>query len=143
MGKNKFGYGKYSLSKNSKYYYYSAHRLVAQTFIPNPNNYPEVNHKDENPINNIYYNLEWCSKSYNINYGNRNAKVSLKLSKPIIQYDLNMDKIKEWDNARKISKELGYDFRNISQCCINNINDDFLHKSHNFIWKFKEESNGK
>jgi hypothetical protein len=45
------------------------HRLVAQAFIPNPNNYPEVNHKDENRLNNDVSNLEWCSNYYNQNYG--------------------------------------------------------------------------
>ena len=45
------------------------HRLVAQTFIPNPNNYPEVNHKDEDKNNNSVSNLEWCTRLYNINYG--------------------------------------------------------------------------
>ena len=48
---------------------YAVHRLVAQAFIPNPNNYPVVNHKDENPSNNCIENLEWCDVKYNINYG--------------------------------------------------------------------------
>lgn len=58
-------------------------RLVALHFIPNPNNYPCVNHKDENKDNNTENNLEWCSRSYNINYGARNEKASQKISKPV------------------------------------------------------------
>ena len=44
------------------------HRLVALAFIPNPNNFPQINHKDENPKNNFAFNLEWCTQSYNNNY---------------------------------------------------------------------------
>ena len=47
------------------------HRLVAEAFIPNPHNYKEINHKDENKGNNVALNLEWCSRSYNVNYGSR------------------------------------------------------------------------
>lgn len=56
------------------------HRLVALTFIPNPNNYTEVNHKDENKGNNCVENLEWCTHKYNSSYGERNRKISATLS---------------------------------------------------------------
>ena len=49
--------------------FFLVHRLVAETFIPNPNNFPEINHKDENPMNNRVDNLEWCTRVYNMNYG--------------------------------------------------------------------------
>lgn len=55
---------------------FRVNRLVAQTFIPNPNNLPYVNHKDECKTNNIVDNLEWCTNDYNINYGTRNARIS-------------------------------------------------------------------
>ena len=51
------------------------HRLVATAFIPNPNNFPEVNHKDENPLNNCVENLEWCTPTYNCNYGTHKEKL--------------------------------------------------------------------
>lgn len=52
------------------------HRLVAQVWIPNPDNLPEVNHKDEDKTNNCVDNLEWCTREYNNNYGTRNARMS-------------------------------------------------------------------
>jgi hypothetical protein len=55
------------------------HRLVAEAFIPNPDNLPEVNHKDENKLNNCADNLEWCTKQYNMNYGDIHNKISSKL----------------------------------------------------------------
>lgn len=68
--KNNSGYLQVCLTAiNGKLKRELIHRLVALTFIDNPNNYPCVNHKDENKENNTQTNLEWCSRSYNINYG--------------------------------------------------------------------------
>lgn len=72
------GYQRVSLSKDSKMTHKFIHSLVADAFVKNPHNYPEINHKDENKANNIYHNLEWCTHSYNINYGTRNERVSKK-----------------------------------------------------------------
>lgn len=69
------------LFKNNKLKRYLIHRLVAQHFIPNPDNLPEVNHKDENKYNNCADNLEWCTHKYNTNYGTRGDKISEKLMK--------------------------------------------------------------
>lgn len=69
------GYLFTGLSKNGKRKFYKVHRLVAQAFIPNPDNLPEVNHKDENKHNNCVDNLEWCDVKYNRNYGTRNERI--------------------------------------------------------------------
>lgn len=67
-----------TLSQNKKRKTFRVHRLVAEAFIPNPNNLPQVNHKDENPSNNCVSNLEWCDARYNSNYGTRNERISEK-----------------------------------------------------------------
>lgn len=74
---NVSGYVSMYLSKNGKKKRYLVHRLVAEAFIPNPDNLPEINHKDENKVNNCVENLEWCTPKYNANYGERNYKAGL------------------------------------------------------------------
>ena len=77
--RDKKGYLMIPLNKDGKRKTRRIHRLVAETFIPNPNNFPQVNHKDENKQNNSVDNLEWCTPSYNINYGKGNALRSTTL----------------------------------------------------------------
>ena len=76
MKKGNHGYERVALFKDGKQKFYLKHRLVAQAFIPNPDNLPEVNHKDEDKSNNCVSNLEWCDGKYNCNYGNRNKNGS-------------------------------------------------------------------
>lgn len=75
-GRNGLMYQMVVLSKNGKSKTFSVHRLVAQAFIPNHENLPEVNHKDKNTLNNRVDNLEWCTRQYNIDYSK---------SKPVMQ----------------------------------------------------------
>lgn len=70
------GYFQVCLSKNGNLAYKDIHRLVAQAFIPNLENLPQVNHKDESRTNNCVDNLEWCTAKYNANYGTRNERVA-------------------------------------------------------------------
>lgn len=70
------GYKGVSLRSPDKYESALVHRLVAEAFIPNPENKPCVNHKDENKWNNDISNLEWCTYKYNANYGTRNKRQS-------------------------------------------------------------------
>lgn len=65
---NKAGYQYISLCENNIAKHYAVHRLVAEAFIPNPNNLPEINHKDKNRSNNKIDNLEWCDRKYNLEY---------------------------------------------------------------------------
>lgn len=73
---NGYGYRNVMLSKDGRSETLYVHRLVALAFIPNDNNLPQVNHKDENKENNHVDNLEWCTNEYNSNYGNHNEKLS-------------------------------------------------------------------
>ena len=77
------GYLKLFLYKNGMRKNKYVHRLVAKAFIPNPNNYLEINHKDEDKTNNYVENLEWCTSKYNSNYGTRNERASQKQSKRV------------------------------------------------------------
>ena len=73
---NHKGYKAYRLNYKGTSYMAFSHRLVAEMFIPNPDRLPQVNHKDENKLNNHYSNLEWCDSKYNSNYGTRNERSS-------------------------------------------------------------------
>lgn len=74
------GYYRLILCNNGKNKAFYIHRLVAQAFIPNPNNLPQVNHKDENILNNCVDNLEWCNNKQNINYGLHNFRKYISLA---------------------------------------------------------------
>ena len=76
------------------------HILVAETFLDNPLNKLEVNHKDENKKNNRVDNLEWCDRKYNNSYGTRDVRVAKKLGIKINQYDFENNFIKTWDSIR-------------------------------------------
>ena len=80
---NSRGYDVVTLYKNKKIAYKFIHKAVAEAFIPNSNNLPEVNHKDEIRSNNDVSNLEWCTKKYNMNYGTRNERAGKAISKAL------------------------------------------------------------
>lgn len=123
------------LAKNKKRKTHLIHRLVAETFLENPNNLPEVNHKDENKLNNRIDNLEWCNHEYNMHYGNCLKKVSEKQHrKKINQYDLNGKFIKQWDSVSEIRKKLNV--TNIANCCLGRYK-----QSNGFIWRYVDDDN--
>lgn len=100
-------------SKNGKRKTEYIHRLVAIAFIDNPNNLPQVNHKDEDRQNNCVDNLEWCDSKYNNNYGSRNENVSKGLSKAVFCVELN----KTFDSITHASIETNISISCISKAC--------------------------
>ena len=109
------GYVDVQLSKNNKFSTVKVHRLVANAFIPNPNGYNEINHKDENPANNRAENLEWCNRRYNLSYGTRAERISKSNSKPVEQLSDGVV-IRVWTSMRDAAKA-GYKHGSISLCC--------------------------
>ena len=112
-GSDKDGYHKVCLYKKGKAKTFRIHRLVAEAFIPNPNNLPVVNHRDECKTNNCVENLEWCSIEYNNTYGTRIERIAKKLSIPVYCEELD----KTFDGARQAARELGLNNSNIISCC--------------------------
>lgn len=115
------------------------HRLVAECFIPNPNNLPQVNHKDENPSNNCVNNLEWCDQKYNMNYGTQKERGAISRSKPVVQCDKNTHQPIQYflsateaseqfpipENARKRIVEVCKDSKDIR-----------YHSAYGYWWRF-------
>lgn len=144
----KSGYLNVDLSDgHSKSHKYRVHRLVAQAFIPNPNNYPQVNHKDEDKSNNKVENLEWCTAKYNLNYGHHNKKaantrmkngfekIAIKngrmVSKPVIQLTLDGKIIKYYNSQSEAARKNNIKSGGISDCCNKKIK---YYKG--YLWEF-------
>ena len=181
---------KYNLHKE-----YKIHRLVAEAFIYNPYNLPQVNHKDENKANNKVHNLEWCTAKYNVNYGTardrmkekmkgrtvseetrkrmseslkgklagennpnfgkpmseelkeklriantgkKQSKETIKkridkIAKPINQYDCDGKYIRNWNNAKEIENELGFNHK----CIVNSCGKNKFKKQYGYLWRFR------
>ncbi len=129
-GKGKFlkiqkcnnGYYGVSLKGNGLHKLIGVHRLVAEHFIPNPEGLPQVNHKDENKMNNSLDNLEWCSAKYNMNYGTANSRRSKSLTNhplksiSLYQIDFSGNTIKEYPSIIEASRETGISRTGIGRC---------------------------
>lgn len=131
------GYWMVSMRKTTR----KVHRLVAKAFIPNPDNLPFVNHKDEDKGNPNVENLEWCTHIYNVNYGTCQQRRSKTLMghpklgaagrpmRPVLQIK-NGEYIGYFESCQEASRKTGVNDRHITECCL------FKRKSAGgFIWR--------
>ena len=130
---NNRGYLMVNLCKDGKMKHFTIHRLVAEAYLPNPENLPQINHRDENKENNCLQNLEWGDSKYNANYGTRNKKVSNSNKIPILQYTLDGEFIREWSSAIDVRNEVN---GNICNCLKGKLKSAYGYK-----WKYKEDIN--
>lgn len=117
------GYEQVTLYDKTVRHKFLVHRLVAEAFIPNPNNYPQVNHKDENPLNNKVDNLEWCTSEYNNAYGTARIRIIETKSRPVEQLTIDGTIIAIYRSAKIAQEMLGvaksslsYAIKNGSNC---------------------------
>ena len=127
--KDKDGYERVGLWHNGKPYSRQVHRLVAEAHIPNPDNLPQVNHKNEIKNDNRVENLEWCSVAYNNNYRNK----TINTRKKVNQYDLNGNFIKTWDCIIQAAKYYG-----INRSLITDVCKGRRKTAKGFIWRYYE-----
>lgn len=116
--KCKNGYYEAQINHKGKRKIFLLHRLVGKYFLENPDNLPEINHKDEDVSNNCVENLEWCTSKYNANYGTRNIRMMEGRNfKPVIQLSKNGEFIKKWDKMSDACKETGADCSSLIRVC--------------------------
>jgi len=114
------GYIKLRIKKDKTF---KVHRLVAMAFIPNPDGFPQINHKNENKADNRVENLEWCTAQYNVLYNGNAQRIGKKLlngpcSKPVAMIDTKTGEIlRVFPSTTEIERQLGFDRSNINKCC--------------------------
>ena len=109
-GTHRNGYLFVTLSKNGIHRHFLLHRLVSTAFLPNPDKKPQVNHKDEDKLNNSVENLEWCTAQENNNYGTKIKRTAEKLSKPVLCVELN----RIFPSLSEAAEQLGLTRTNLS-----------------------------
>lgn len=113
---------------------YNVHRLVAEAFIPNPYNLPQINHKDEDRANCNVENLEWCTQKYNNNYGTHKEKQRRHCCKPVVAIDKETKKETMFFSIAEAGRVLGVNPGNISRALNGRRKGTLSH-----FWKYAEE----
>ena len=138
--KNNDGYLNVQLYQDGKGKIYKVHRLVATAFCENQMGYTEVNHINEDKSDNRAENIEWCSRSYNINYGTHNKRSAEKrrndprMSKPVIGINKVSGLILEFPSTREAERMTGINHNNIIKCCQGKANSAGGH-----IWFYADD----
>lgn len=119
------------LYKNNKSKLFFIHRLIAEAFIPNPNNYPIINHIDGNPLNNKINNLEWSTIQMNTQHAYNIGLAKPTKTRKINQYTLNDDFIKSWDTIKEAEQSLN--LHHIGDCC-----RKLRNRAGNYHWRYAD-----
>ena len=140
------GYFQVGLRKNGETNLCLVHRLIAQTFLPNPENKPCINHKIEGDegkkINMVIFNedgsidkertsIEWATYEENNNYATRNERMAKTRSKPVLQFSLTGELIREWESTKECERN-GFDSSAVVKCCRGKLK---THKGFRFQYK--------
>jgi hypothetical protein len=137
---SKDGYLRVVLRKDGRSYSRTIHRIVAETFLPNSDVLPCINHIDENKRNNHLSNLEWCTHQENMNHGTaiKRARdntdyqsIALKNSKRVKQIDNTGKVIRVWASANECMRITGFDNSSIAKCC-----RGIMEQAYGFRWRY-------
>lgn len=122
-----------TLCENGKHISCIVHRLIAKTFLPDYSEELEVNHKNENKLDNMLSNLEMCTRKYNKNYGTGSIRSGAKRSKPIEQLDKEGRTIAEWPSINAASRATNISIKDIWASC------NKLHRptTCKYVWRYK------
>ena len=140
---NRNGYQQVKLCKNGKAKRYFVHRLVYEAFNGEIHEGMQVNHKDENPQNNILSNIDTLmTPKENMNWGTRNKRIAKALSKHVIQKSLDGKVVKVWSSVMEIQRKLGYNHGSICSCCRGGRYDRgiwyYVKSAYGYIWEYEE-----
>ena len=133
---DKGGYTTVNLYKNSKSKAKKIHRLVAEAFIPNENNYLEINHKDENKTNNHVENLEWCTRGHNNNHGTRIERVVQKQSKKVRAVNVETGEVLTFSSTNEAGRK-GYSQSGVASACRGDYNRGGGNLYRNHRWSYE------
>lgn len=129
---DKDGYFAVCLSKDGKHYGKRVNRLVADAFIPNPENHPVVNHIDEDKQNNNVSNLEWCTVKHNTLHGTGRIKTAMAQGRAVQKINLEGDVVEEFYSTCNASTKTGIPQSNIYKACSGE-----RHTAGGYKWRFK------
>ena len=135
--KNRNGYLHVGLRRNGKYKNLYVHRLVGEAFIPNPEGFEQVNHRDEVKTNNCVENLEWCSAKYNMNYGTRMEKQVAARSKAVeaSKYPDFREICLRFPSTMEADRN-GYNQGGVAACCRGCFSSEGNNKYKNLYWRY-------
>lgn len=137
------GYLRIQLWDHGKCKFVAIHRLIAEAFVPNPDNKPFINHKNGNKQDNRAENLEWCTQQDNIRHAWANGlSKTHDLRCPVLQYSKDGSFIRKWPSQISVEHELGIYRNNVSRCCkCNRDKPNSNYSAGGFVWRFAKTCN--